>query len=39
MAHCLQIEPSLEHFGGDRQVACHLYTNFDPQMIAPEAST
>jgi oligopeptide/dipeptide ABC transporter ATP-binding protein len=37
MAHCLQIEPSIERLDGNRQVACHLYTNFNPQTVAPEA--
>jgi oligopeptide/dipeptide ABC transporter ATP-binding protein len=26
MDHCLRIEPALEAVAGNRQVACHLYT-------------
>jgi peptide/nickel transport system ATP-binding protein len=37
MAHCTQIEPPIEHFDHGRQVACHLYTNSNPQTVGLEA--
>lgn len=38
MSHCFEIEPQLEHVGGKRQVACHLYSNADVAQDRAEVS-